>query len=98
MPHIIFSLSEHILDHKGLDLSTLDKTRSESYTQQFDLIPLDPRQLDERRTLRALRPLGAAYIPILLSVVEQEQRPSGNEDCGGGHLDRTNLREYTICH
>ena len=27
-----------------------------------------------------LRPLGAAYIPILLSEVEQEQRPSGNED------------------
>ena len=26
----------------------------------------------------ALRPLGAAYIPILLSEVEQEQRPSGN--------------------
>ena len=28
----------------------------------------------------ALRPIGAAYIPILLSEVEQEQRPSGNED------------------
>ena len=28
----------------------------------------------------ALRPLGAAYFPILLSEVEQEQRPSGNED------------------
>ena len=28
----------------------------------------------------ALRPLGAAYIPILLSEVEQEQRPSGNGD------------------
>ena len=28
----------------------------------------------------ALRPLGVAYIPILLSEVEQEQRPSGNED------------------
>ena len=28
----------------------------------------------------ALRPLGAAYIPILLSEVEQEQRPSGIED------------------
>ena len=28
----------------------------------------------------ALRLLGAAYIPILLSEVEQEQRPSGNED------------------
>ena len=29
----------------------------------------------------APRPLGAAYVPILLSEVEQEQRPSGNGDC-----------------
>ena len=28
----------------------------------------------------APRPLGAAYMPILLSEVEQEQRPSGNGD------------------
>ena len=28
----------------------------------------------------ALRPLGAAYIPILLSEVEQEQRLRGSED------------------
>ena len=28
----------------------------------------------------ALRPLGAAYFPILLSEVEQEQRPSRNGD------------------
>ena len=28
----------------------------------------------------ALWPLGDAYIPILLSQVEQEQRPSGNAD------------------
>ena len=28
----IFLLSEHILDHKGLDQSILDKIRSESYT------------------------------------------------------------------
>ena len=28
----------------------------------------------------ALWPLGASYIPILLSEVEQEQRPSGNGD------------------
>ena len=26
------------------------------------------------------RPFGAAYVPILLSEVEQEQRPSGNGD------------------
>ena len=28
----------------------------------------------------APRPLGAAYVPILLREVEQEQRPSGNGD------------------
>ena len=28
----------------------------------------------------ALRPLGAAYIPILLSEIEQEERPPGNGD------------------
>ena len=28
----------------------------------------------------ALRPLGAAYTPILVSEVELERRPSGNED------------------
>ena len=28
----------------------------------------------------APRPPGAAYVPILLSEVEQEQRPSGNGD------------------
>ena len=28
----------------------------------------------------AQRPLGVAYVPILLSEVEQEQRPSGNGD------------------
>ena len=32
----------------------------------------------------ALRPLGTAYIPILLSEVEQEQRPTGNDDQRAG--------------
>ena len=50
----------------------------------------------------ALRPLGAAYIPILLSVVEQEQRPSGNEDSeainvGAGLCDGEGERAYTTC-
>ena len=48
----------------------------------------------------ALRPLGAAYIPILLSEVEQEQRPSGNEDreaivVGAGLYDAEGERAYT---
>ena len=48
----------------------------------------------------ALRSLGAAYIPILLSEVEQEQRPSGNEDreaivVGAGLCDGEGERAYT---
>ena len=46
------------------------------------------------------RPLGAAYIPLLLSEVEQEQRPSGNEDreaivVGAGLCDGDGERAYT---
>ena len=48
----------------------------------------------------SLRPLGAAYYPILLSEVEQEQRPSGNEDreaivLGAGLCDGEGERAYT---
>ena len=48
----------------------------------------------------ALRPLGAAYIPILLSEVLQEQRPCGNEDreaivVGAGLYDGEGERAYT---
>ena len=49
----------------------------------------------------APRPLGAAYVPILLSEVEQEQRPSGNGDrealvVGSGLCDGEDERAY-IC-
>ena len=48
----------------------------------------------------APRPLGAAYVPILLSEVEQEQRPSGNGDReaiveGAGLCDGEGERAYT---
>ena len=48
----------------------------------------------------ALRPLGAAYIPILVSEVEQEQRPRGNEDreaivVEAGLCDNEGERAYT---
>ena len=48
----------------------------------------------------ALRPLGAAYIPILLSEVEQEQIPSGNGDreaivVGAGLCDGEGEHAYT---
>ena len=47
-----------------------------------------------------LVPCGPAYIPIMLSEVEQEQRPSGNEDCeaivvGAGLCDGEGERAYT---
>ena len=47
----------------------------------------------------APRPLGAAYIPILLSEVEQEQRPSGDGDreaivVGAGLRDGEDERAY----
>ena len=49
----------------------------------------------------ALRPLGAAFIPILLSEVEQEQRSSGNGDreaivMGAGLCDGEGERANTV--
>ena len=49
----------------------------------------------------APRHLGAAYIPILLSEVEQEQRPSGNRNreaiiVGAGLCDGESERAYTV--
>ena len=45
----------------------------------------------------APRPFGAAYVPILLSEVEQEQRPSGNGDVvGAGPCDVEGERAYTV--
>ena len=49
----------------------------------------------------APRPLGAAYVPILLSEVKQEQKPSENGDreaivVGAGLCDGEGEREYTI--
>ena len=49
----------------------------------------------------ARRPLGAAYVPILLSEFEQEQRPSGYRDreaivVGARLCDREGERAYTV--
>ena len=49
----------------------------------------------------APRPLGAAYVPILLNEVEQEQRGSGNGDrkaiiVGAGVCDSEGERVYTV--
>ena len=48
----------------------------------------------------APRPFGTAYVPILLSEVEQEQRPSGNGDreaivVGAGLCDGKGEHAYT---
>ena len=62
-----------------------------SYQVHLDYVPIFSS---------ALRPLGAPYIPILLSEVEQEQRPSGKEDreaivVGAGLCDGEGERAYT---
>ena len=49
----------------------------------------------------APRPLGAAYVPILLSEAQQEQRASGNGDreaivLGAGLCDGEGERAYTV--
>ena len=49
----------------------------------------------------APRPLGAAYVSILLSEVEHEQRPSGNGDreaivVGAGLCDGEGERAYNV--
>ena len=49
----------------------------------------------------ASRPHGAAYVPILLSEVEQEQRPSRNRDSeaivvGAGLCHGEGERAYTV--
>ena len=49
----------------------------------------------------APRPLGAAYVLILLSEVEQEQRPSGNGNreaivVGAGLCDGEGERAYAV--
>ena len=49
----------------------------------------------------AERPLGVGYVPILLSEVEQGQRPNGNGDrealvVGAGLCDGEGERAYTV--
>ena len=49
----------------------------------------------------APRPLGAAYVPILLGELEQEQRLIGKRDCeaivvGAGLCDDEGERAYTV--
>ena len=55
----------------------------------------------QRPASTTIASLGAAYIPILLSEVEQEQRPSGNGDreaivVGAGLCDGEGERAYTV--
>ena len=61
-----------------------------SYQVPLGYVPISPS---------ALQPLGAAYVPILLSEVEQEQRHSGNGDReaiveGAGLCDGEGERAY----
>ena len=63
-----------------------------SYQVPLGYVPISPS---------ALQPLGAAFIPILLSEVEQEQRPRGNGDreaivVGACLCDGEGERAYTV--
>ena len=71
--------------------------------KRFDLCPFDQKNSTYLQpppiSSSAPRPLGAAYVPILLSEVEQEQRSSGNGDCeaivvGAGLCDGEGERAY----
>ena len=60
-----------------------------SYQAPLGYVPISPS---------ALRPLGAAYVPILLSEVEQEKRPSGDREAivvRAGLCDGEGERAYT---
>ena len=57
--------------------------RSLQFDQKVRPLSLRPEKFDlftATHSSSASRPLGAAYIPILVSEVEQEERPSGNGD------------------
>ena len=69
----------------------LDRKLNMSYQVPLGYVPISSS---------APRPLGAAYVSILLSEVEQEQKPSGNEDregivVGAGLCDGEGERAYT---
>ena len=71
---------------KNINVGMMQSIKRASDMSPFPLVPRGP--------------LGAAYIPILLSEVEQEQRPSGNGDreaivVGAGLCDSEGERAYT---
>ena len=68
-----------------------DRKLDMSYQEPLGYVPISSG---------APRPLGAAYVPILLSEVEKEQRPRGNGNreaivVGAGLCDGEGEREYT---
>ena len=95
-------------------ISRMDDKRSKVFnahqgkfgSQWLNVVPcknlglkLDDQQLFVPISSSSTRPLGATYIPILLSEVEQEQRPSGNGDreaivVGTGLCDGEGERAY----
>ena len=56
MLHMIFTLSEHKLDHIGIDLSILDKIRSRKLDLTVRSNSIRLKQLDQKRTLRWIDP------------------------------------------
>ena len=71
-----------------------------SNTKRFQITMFWPSDMPPISS-NAPRPLGAAYVPILLSEVEKEQRPSGNGDreaivVGADPCDGEGKRAYTV--
>ena len=82
---------KHVADFVEIIFITLLAYYNMSYQVLLGCVPISSS---------ALRPLGAAYIPILLSEVEQLQRPSGNEGreaivVGAGLCYGEGVRAYT---
>ena len=94
---------------EGFDQIRPHSFRSLQFDQRVRPLSFRPEKFDlftaNRRispiSSSAPRPLRAAYVPILLSEVEQEQRPSGNGDreaivVGAGLCDGEGERAYTV--
>ena len=107
----IFVRTRYMSWHRpeGFDQIRLHSFRSLQFDQKVRPLSFRPEKFDLFTATRRIspisssapRPLRAAYVPILLSEVEQEQRPSGNGDreaivVGAGLCDGEGERAYTV--
>ena len=79
-----------------------NRNKLESMCSNFELMAVSIKRASDISPISssAPRPLGAAFVPILLSEVEQDQRPSANGDrgavvVGAGLCNGEGERAYT---